>query len=326
MTTVSATVSAPGVPNVQLSASYTVTTAPAPTKPAIPDGVYPMGWASVQATRPPLKDYEGDWDFAKMGLDLSGWQIHGAVNFRLPNIVGDGFKVVGAPAGTSGNALLDFNTNFTGTPPNLKHFTVAPDVSVMGVNGWMGCEATLFDFDIWGTSDGLSPNNLHNTSGPLNLKADWGFVHDLVYWRNDPSHPDGSHNDGCQIPGGKGATITRVYFTGLSHPTRGDGVLLRKTGPGTTSLPGPRPGGQVNSSVMITQNVAAVDVAFDQCRFGGGWYSTINMTAGKLTVTNSVFDGNSFYGLDMVANTGATLVQSGNRRVDGKPLKVKLNN
>jgi hypothetical protein len=326
MTTVTAKITAAGLAELDLTGSYTV--APAPSaQPAIPDGIYPMGWASVQGSRPPLKDC-GDWNFATMGNDLSGWRIHGAVTCRNNGIVGDGFEIVGAPTGSHVYALLDFNAHFA-TPPNFKHFTINPDVTVESVNGYMGDEATLFDFDISNVGgDSMSPNNLH-TSLPLNMKADWGYCHDLVWYKTDPSHPDGTHNDDVQIPGGTTASFTRIYMTGLTSPTRGDGAYLRTTGPAasTTSLPGPRPLGQCNSAVMITQNVSKVSgITFDHCRFGGGWYSTINMVAGSITVTNSVFNGNSLYGLDMVANVGATLVQSGNTRVDGKALRIKLNN
>lgn len=331
MSTVTARITAAGLADLNLNGSYTV----AKATPAIPDGKYPMGFQGLVKGQPAtLKDC-GDWNFATMGYDLSGYRIHGKVVCRANNIVGDGFEIVGADSGTTANALLDFNTHFTGAQPNLKHFTIKPTVPIVSVNAWMGDEATLFDFDISGVGgDGLSPNNLSNGKLPLNMKADWGYVHDLVYYKKDSSHADGTHNDGCQIPGGSNASFTRIYFTGISHPTLGDGKFLRTNGPGTAALPGPRPLGQINSSVMVTQDVSHVGgITFDHCRFGGGWYTTINLDSkgnsaalGPITITNSLFDGNSFYGLDIAASPGTILNQSGNKRIDGSAIKVKLNN
>lgn len=311
----------------------------APAAPAIPDGIYPMGsQGTADGTLPiPLTDLHRDWNFATDGLDLSGFRIHGRVVCRLNNIVGNRFEIIGADDGSSASPLLDFNTHFTGTPPNLKHFTINPTVPTVSANGWMGDEATLYDFDISGVGgDSLSPHNLSNGGRPLNLNADWGFLHDLVWYKTDGgSHVDGTHNDNAQIPGGTIATFTRIYFTGITHPTKGDGAYLRTNGAiagPTANIP--RPLGQQNSAIQITQNVSHVgNITFDRCRFGGGVYASINLAGngsttqlGPIYVTNSLFDGNALDGNDIggdnTSSPGINLVQSGNKRIDGSAIKV----
>lgn len=299
-----------------------------PGAPTIPDGVWPMGYAGyVKGVRQDLVDLNRDWNFATDGLDLSGFRIKGKVVCRSNGITGDGFEIVGADAGTSANALLDCNTHFTGAKPNLKNFTILPTTPVVSTNGFMGGEATLFNFDISGVSDALSPNNL-NTGLPLNLNCDWGYCHDQVYYYPDSSHSNGSHNDGAQIVGGTSATFSRIYMTGITDATKGQGAFLRSTGP-PDGL-GPRPLGQQNSSIQFTQNVSHVgDITFNQCRFGGGWIATINCSAGSgstlgpITVSNSLFDGNNLLHNDIIYNpSNTTLVLSGNQLTKGGSIHV----
>lgn len=312
-----------------------------PGAPAIPDGVYPMGFQGyVKGTKQSLVDLNRDWNFSTDGFDLSGFRIHGKVVWPAASGTGtpggDGFEIIGADTGTSANALLDCNTHFTQTFPTFKNFTILPTVPTVSTNGFMGNEATLFNFDISGMGgDTLSPNNL-NGLHPLNLSADWGVCHDLVYYVNDGgSHADGTHNDDCQVPGGTIATFTRIYMTGITHPTKGDGAYLRTHGPnGGTDANVPRPKGQQNSAIQITQNVSHVGtITYDRCRFGGGLYATINLASngnaaqlGPIYVTNSLFDGNSIDGNDIggdnSSSPGTNLVQSGNTRIDGKALVV----
>jgi hypothetical protein len=299
-----------------------------PGAPAIPDGVWPMGYQGyVKGVRQDLVDLNRDWNFTTDGLDLSGFRIHGKVVCRSNGITGDGFEIVGAPGGTTANALLDCNTHFTGTPPTFSNFTINPDVPVKGTNGFMGDEATLFNFDIgYVGGDALSPNNLDNGLRPLNFSADWGYCHDLVYYLIDQAN--GTHNDGCQVPGGTNITLTRIRMTGITSPTLGDGAALRTVGPNDGS--GPRTLGQQNSSVITTQNVSHVGaMTIDSCHIGGGWFGTINLQSvgsstqlGPIIVTNNIFDGNDWDGYDLIIHSNSDVTQSGNTRVDGKPLSI----
>lgn len=340
MTTATGRIQAAGAPDLLVSAGYTVlTTGGVP--PTIPDGIWPMGVDSPNSphTAASLTDYIGDWNFGTMGLDLSGYRIHGRVVCNVNGIHGDGFEVIGQASGPTVPALIDCNHHFTGAIPNLKHFTVKPQTPNCTTNALMGDEFNIYDFDFSETCDGLSPNNLSNGKLPLNIIADWGYIHDLVYYYPDTcdaGHTDGTHNDNCQIPGGTGAKFTRIYMTGLSHPTLGQGAFLRTTGPSTGPVPGKRPKGQLNSSIQFTQNVSHVgDITYDMCRFGGGEIATINCSAGTsltpgklgpITVTNSIFNGDALLGYDIIYNPtkgpGTTLIQSGNKRADGSAIVV----
>lgn len=344
MTTVTAKITAPGLSEMDLTASYTIAPAPVQsTAPAIPDGVYPMGsQGTLDGTKPiTLKDYQGDWDFAKMGLDLSGWRIHGSVICRQDGIKGDRVEIVGLAGGSKGNALLDTNGPFK-VAPNFRHITIAPTVSVAGVNAWMGNALHAYDFNFWGATDILSPNNLHSGKGPLDVVLDWGYGHDNAYALVDPtdtSHQDGCHCDGCQVPGGIGGMkVTRTYLTGITSPTRLDGAALRTKGPngpapsGDAFTKAPRPKGQGNSAIQITQHVSRVTgIVFDHCRLGGGEYATVNISSSggttpvQIAITNTIFDGNSFYGLDVGATKGTIVDLTGSKRLDGTALKVNLN-
>ena len=305
--------------------------------PTIPDGVYPMGFQGLVRGQPAaLRDLGRDWNFNTDGLDLSGWRIHGKVGCApnstgINNIIGDGFEIVGSDNGSSGN-LLDCNGHFSGTIPHLQHFTIKPNVPVISVNGFMGDEAWLYDFDISQVGgDALSPNNMHNGYRALGLTCDWGFCHDQVYYYPDSSHSNGTHNDGGQIPGGTGGTFTRIYFTGITCPTFGQDVALRTNGSGAGQ--GVLPLGQQNSAIQFTQDVSHVgDILFDMCRFGGGWtasvncYNTSSETMGPITFSNSLWDGNNLRGNDIIYNPAkTTLVLSGNRLVGGGAIHVNSN-
>lgn len=310
--------------------------------PDIPDGVWPMGYQGyVKGQRQDLVDYNGDWNFANDGYDLSGRRIKGKVVWPAASgtgalVGGDGFAIVGAAGGTSANALLDCNTHFTQTFPTFQNFTILPTVPVVSTNGFMGNEATLFNVDISGVGgDPFSPNNLNNGGRPLNINLDWFYFHDYVYYLNDGgSHTDGTHNDDCQCPGGTNSTLwTRGYMTGCSDATKGDGAYLRSHGTNAGTYANvPRPLGQGNSAIQLTQDVSHVDIGFDRCRFGGGGYATVNVT-GKgnaanlnIAITNSLFDGNSLSGNDIggdnIGSPGTTLVQSGNLRTNGHPITI----
>lgn len=310
--------------------------------PAIPDGVWPMGYQGyVKGVQQALVDYNGDWNFANDGYDLSGRRIKGKVVWPAASgtgalVGGDGFEIVGAAGGTSASALLDCNTHFTQTFPTFSNFTILPTTPTVSTNGFMGNEATLFNFDISGIGgDPYSPNDLSNGKRALNLNVDWGYCHDYVYYLNDGgSHVDGTHNDGCQCPGGTNATPwTRVYFTGCCDATKGDGAYLRSHGRNAGTFANiPCPDGQANSAVQLTQNVDLTNVWFDKCRFGGGAYATVNLTGNGggsnlvVKVTNSLFDGNNLSGNDIggdnLSTPGTTLTQSGNLRTNGSAIHV----
>lgn len=318
---------------------------PGPTQPgapAIPDGVYPMGYQGyVKGALQPLVDLNRDWNFSTDGFDLSGFRIHGKVVWPAASgtgatVGGDGFEIVGAPgAGTSG-ILLDCNTHFTQTFPTFQHFSINPTVPVVSANGIMGNEFTIFDADIQGVGgDPISPNNLSNGKRPLNINADWFYCHDYVYYLTDGgSHVDGTHNDDAQIVGGTSAFFTRGYMTGCAHPTKGDGAHLRTIGRSAGPYANvPCPDGQGNSCIQITQDVDHVSCSFDRCRFGGGLYATVNLASngnaaqlGPIYITNSLFDGNSIGGNDIGGDNdstpGTNLVQSGNKHIDGTAIKV----
>jgi len=301
--------------------------------PTIPDGVYPMGFQGlVKGVPANLRDLGRSWNFNTDGLDLSGWRIHGMVGCApntvgINGITGDGFEIVGADNGTSANGYIDTNGHFTGAKPNFQHFTIQPNVPVKGTNGISGAEFGIYDFKILDVGgDQLSPNNMHNGYRPLNITADWGFLDHCVYYLID--QVNGTHNDNCQIPGGTVATFSRIYGTGITHPTLGDGHALRTVGPNDGS--GPRLLGQQNSSFLTTQNVSPVgDITWNLCRFGGGWYGTINLQStgnaaqeGPITITNSLFDGNDWDGYDIIVHPNVNFIQSGNARVDGHPLVI----
>lgn len=310
--------------------------------PAIPDGIWPMGYQGyVKGVKQSLTVLNRDWNFGTDGFDLSGFDIRGKVVWPAASGTsspgGDGFIIRGAAGGSSGPALLECNTHFTQTFPTFQNFTILPTTPTVSLNGFMGNEATLFNFDISGVGgDPFSPNNLSNGGRPLNLNVDWGICHDYVYYLNDGgSHVDGTHNDGCQCPGGTNATPwTRVYFTGCCDPTKGDGAYLRSHGRNAGTFANiPCPDGQANSSVQLTQNVSHVAVTFDRCRFGGGAYATVNLTGNGggatnlvVSVTNSLFDGNNLSGNDIggdnSSSPGTTLTQSGNLRTNGHAITV----
>jgi hypothetical protein len=305
--------------------------------PAIPDGVWPMGYqgytkgvlnAGYTGGVTGLTVLNRDWNFTTDGLDLSGFEIRGKVVFAGQNgVTGDGFAITGASGGSTGNAYLETNCHFTGAHPNLKNFTIKPTVTTISINGWMGDEVTLFNFDISQVGgDCLSPNNLHNSLGSLNVSLDWGYCHDQVYFYPDSSHSNGTHNDGSQQPGGTGLTYNRVYLTGITHPTLGQDAALRSNGSGAGQ--GVLPLGQQNSAMQFTQDVSHISGTWTNCRFGGGWeasvncYNTASETMGPLIFTNCLWDGNSHAGNDIIKSSTVTLTLSGNKRVDGSAITV----
>lgn len=86
--------------------------------------------------------------------------------------------------------------------------TLKPAFPTRFIDGIIGHDYTISRCDISCTVDGMGMFNTYSPGQALNTFAYSNYIHDLAYYKPDPSHADNqSHNDGCQIQGGLGATL-----------------------------------------------------------------------------------------------------------------------
>ena len=84
----------------------------------------------------------------------------------------------------------------------VKAQTPSPYLDGIGGNNF-----TARRVNISGTTDGIRARAKNLTNGACNVHIEDPWIHDLIWWANDPQQTDGSHCDGIQYEGGDGLTV-----------------------------------------------------------------------------------------------------------------------
>ncbi|WP_427008088.1 hypothetical protein [Pseudarthrobacter sp. H2] len=207
--------------------------------------------------------------------------IYGDVKVQARNVtIKNSYLHCGSyvPSGNSG--CVDANSPAVF---GLKLFNnvIHPDTPSYYRDGVVGHEYYAARNHVWGTNDGFGVFNKPGGARAANTTIEANYVHDTVYFRNDPAHSDGTHNDGVQVRGGENIRIwaNNIVNTGIVGPAGTD-----------PSKPG-APGRHGHGCTIMLQNdtgVALKNVVVEQNWLDDG-LASICIKPGTVTVQNNNF-------------------------------------
>jgi hypothetical protein len=119
---------------------------------------------------------------------------------------------IGHPPNNRGCLTVYANGNHNGL--ELYDCTITAQSPSYYRDGIVGNSYKLFRCNIYNTNDGIGCYSATGGSGNCDVEIYGCYVHDLVYWGQDPAHSDGTHNDCLQFQGGSHLRIIGNYFRG----------------------------------------------------------------------------------------------------------------
>ncbi|HET9657696.1 MAG TPA: right-handed parallel beta-helix repeat-containing protein, partial [Kineosporiaceae bacterium] len=237
----------------------------------------------------------GDLVITEPGTVIDGLDIHGFVEVRAANVTVRRSLIRGGVA-TSLRGVVQ-NNDPAATGFLLEDSEIRPAHPSVWLTGVKGANYTMRRVHVnGGVVDGAMASGSH-------VRVESSYLHGLVSYAVDPTHPDGSHNDGVQVVGGSDITIT-----------------------GNTILAGT---GQ-NSVLQVTQDIGPTrQLTFSDNWVDGGTCS-VKLThqggtaLGPVTVSGNRFGrGMSISGCAILRTGATTLAASGNTWPDGRPVAVR---
>lgn len=127
---------------------------------------------------------------------------------------------IGHPSGNTG--IIDANY-LTQEGLQVTDCTITAQSPSYYRDGIVGHDYLALRNHIYNVNDGMGAFSQPGGAGNCNAFIYGNYVHDLVFWKNDPAHTDGTHNDCCQIQGGDMIDIFGNYFIGSSVDAPGSG-------------------------------------------------------------------------------------------------------
>jgi hypothetical protein len=256
---------------------------------------------SAQTTGVPagtkLTVHQGDITITKAGTVLDALDIRGFVEIRAPRVTIKRSIIRGGV--TKGLKGVVQNNDSSATDFVLQDSEIRPSNPSVWLTGVKGANFTMRRVHVnGGVVDGVM------VSGN-NVRVEGSYIHGLDYYTDDPTHSDGSHNDGVQVVGGANVTIT------------GNTIEVAKG---------------LNSALQVTQDVDATrNLSFTKNRVDGGTCSVkLNQkgrsTLGPVTVSNNLFGrAMSIPGCAILRTNATSLVASGNAWDDNhQPVAAKV--
>lgn len=272
--------------------------APAPTTEPVTDPA--AGGPSEASTGVPpgteLTVHRGNLTITKPGTVIDALDVHGFVEIRAANVTVRRSLIRGGVA-TGLRGVVQNNVP-TATGFVLEDSEVRPAYPSVWLTGVKGANFTMRRVHVnGGVVDGVMVSGNH-------ARVESSYIHGLVSYADDPTHTDGSHNDGVQVVGGSDITVT-------------GNTILAETGQ--------------NSVLQVTQDIGPTrQLTFSRNWVDGGTCSVKLTHQGGTTLGPVVVSGNRFgHGMSIagcaILRTGATsLAESGNIWLgSGLPAAVK---
>lgn len=128
-------------------------------------------------------------------------------------------------------------------------------------DGWIGNTHTTLRCKATHCNDGFGAYS-PTSSTRCDVYHDAPYTADMVYWGQDPAHPDGTHNDHHQYQGGagyrvRGANVTGTMYSSPSSTAGANPTLAPAKSPHegyATNIQINQNGGRLASEVLIDQN------------------------------------------------------------------------
>jgi hypothetical protein len=299
--TVTPTTSAPGssgAPSASPSSRPSPPAVPQPTRvPRVGNGDQPTEQNTGVPAGTKLTVHRGDITVTKAGTVLDALDIHGFVEVKAPRVTIKRSIIRGGAA--MGFKGIVQNNDPTATGLVLVDSEIRPASPSVWLTGVKGANFTMRRVNVdGGVVDGVM------VSGNK-VQIEDSYIHDLVHYAKDPTHSDGSHNDGVQVVGGTDVTIT-------------GNTIEVATGR--------------NAVLQVTQDVAATrNLSFTGNWVDGGTCSVKLTQQGRSTLGPVIVSDNRF-GRSMsiagcaVLRTNATILEAaGNVWEDnGQPVVAKV--
>lgn len=155
-----------------------------------------------------------------------GWRFDMFVEVRAPGVRFTRSEFRGHDQAKWSRGLLAiYNSGSKGRPSALvEDSTLIPRSPSRFIDGVRGSNVTLRRVEIARTVDGVRifGTTSYSDPGAGNVRIEDSWIHDLRYFQ-DASHPDGTHNDGVQVMGGRNIAITGSRIDGT---IRNAGVMI----------------------------------------------------------------------------------------------------
>lgn len=180
-----------------------------------------------------------DLVITKNGTTLDGLEIWGDIKIRAKNVTIKNSRMHGGSGIPSSNTgIIDANHSKVSNLV-VQDSTLDPQRPSYHRDGIVGHDYKSTRNLIAHTNDGLGIFNRPGGPTAANVTAEGNYIHTLTFWRNDPAHSDGTHNDGIQVQGGEnikivGNRIEAFVQTGSGstksprHPYAGVGIMLQQ--------------------------------------------------------------------------------------------------
>jgi len=195
---------------------------------------------------------------------------------------------LGHPANNLG---LFYCWNLTTGWATFEDCTFAADFPSWYRDGIVGHRFTARRCDIHSTNDGIGGN----ANGGGIIEQCW--IHDQLFWRQDPAHTDGTHNDPIQIQGGGPWTIRGNTLEAF--------VSVAEGSTGTNPYPAPDGRFYGGSAIMLSEAKSLDklhDVLIDGNWLSGGYAEiNVNNNRGAGNVLSFTL-GDNRYGRDVRNN------------------------
>ena len=244
-----------------------------------------------------LTVHKGDITITKAGTVLDSLDVHGFIEVKAPNVTIKRSIVRGGAAMGFKGVVQNNDPKATGLV--LQDSEILPSSPTVWLTGVKGANFTMRRVHVHGgVVDGVMASG-------NNVRVEDSYIHSLVYYAQDPTHSDGSHNDGVQVVGGTNITVT-----------------------GNTIHVGTRE----NSVLQVTQDVAATrGLSFTGNWVDGGTCSVKLTEQGGSALGPVIVSGNHFgrsmsiAGCAVLRTKATTLTAVGNRWEDnGQPVVPKV--
>jgi len=207
--------------------------------------------------------------------------------YLLRNCKGHGG--IGHPSNNRGSF---FTYGLTSGWMTFEDCTITADDPSWYRDGIVGHRYTVRRCNVYGTNDGIGGNK---PDGGI-IEQNW--IHDQVWWRNDPAHTDGSHNDPIQLQGG-GPWIVRGNT--LQAYVTADPRSVGTANPYPVSgKPGKFYGG---SAIMLSEAIPSLRATISDNWLEGG-YAQINVNNNRgASGAINVALGDNWFGRDVRNNS-----------------------